>query len=91
MHGCDHFMTDPNVGKQLSVLNEAARYSGLEVVQTNVDAYMKLLQTDLQDVTAKLPTVKGEVREGVDMLINSASTKISVKQQTLSCNHYWNG
>jgi len=43
---------------------------------------MKLLQTDHINVE-KLPTVKGDVQEGVDMLINSASTKMLVKQQNL--------
>jgi len=79
MHGCDHFMTDPEIGTKLEIMNKAAKDSNIQVVQTNVDDYMRLLETDLANVT--LPTVKGEVRERVDMLINSASTKMSVKQQ----------
>lgn len=78
MHGCDHFMTDPNVGIKLQVLNEAANDMGIQVVQTNIDDYMRILEKDLAQ--ANLPTVRGEVRQGVDMLINSASTKMSVKQ-----------
>jgi hypothetical protein len=50
-------------------MNDAAVDSGLSVVQTSIDDYMKLLQTDHINVE-KLPTVKGEVQEGVDMLIN---------------------
>ncbi len=59
MHGCNHFMTDPEVGNKLNVMNDAAGDTGLSVVQTNIDDYMKLLQTDLNG--EKLPTIKGEV------------------------------
>lgn len=80
MHGCDHFMTDSEVGTKLEIINESSKNLGIQIVQTNVDDYMRLIEADLAD-EVKLPTVKGEVREGVDMLINSASTKMSVKQQ----------
>jgi hypothetical protein len=52
-------MTDPEVGNKLNVMNDAAGDTGLSVVQTNIDDYMKLLQTDLNG--EKLPTIKGEV------------------------------
>lgn len=82
MYGCDHFMTDPEIGNKLKIMNEAAKEDNsdtVRVVQTNIDDYMRLLEKDLQ--AAQLPKVVGEVREGVDMLVNSASTKMSIKQQ----------
>ena len=83
MNGCDHFMTDAETGIKMEALNKAASTfssnATIKVVQTNVDDYMRMIESDLSEVT--LPTIKGEVREGVDMLINSASTKMSVKQQ----------
>lgn len=94
MSGCDHHMTSPKAGINIEIFNEAAKLifnetqstgSPLQLVQTNIDDYMDLLGEDLVQKQANLPIVKGEVRErSVDSLINSASTKMSVKQKNFN-------
>jgi alpha-mannosidase len=88
MSGCDHYMTDPEVGNHIQNINTMAASlsqtnatdAKLVLVQTNLDDYMALLESDLIETNVQLPVVRGEVRENVDNLINSASTKMSVKQ-----------
>jgi hypothetical protein len=73
-------MMDPDVGIAVNSMNDMASSEMIQLVQTNVDDYMALLQPDIEEGAVELSTVEGEVREGVDTLINSASTKMSVKQ-----------